>query len=252
MNDVVNSDVFQEIPPISITHRGKGKIGVSVSPSKRNQKQKQMSSGASLSIKSTTKVVSNAASSNTSSFLVNKTVTKSTLNRKIVEEQIQSPYSFEPPVTDAEVKRTIPTDDLNIRNQKVDALESYDFIKKLSVDEKGETPAMNVHCVPGSSKCSKECIETLGSTWEEHTLPLKVEKSRENHPRAGGSEKLNEKFRNTSIYRIPSVNFAVHSVDNRLVLLSAFSLQKLIECLGLQSPFCRQRNCYAVSRMDIL
>ncbi|KAF3622022.1 hypothetical protein FXO38_31541 [Capsicum annuum] len=126
MNDVVNSDNdFQDMPSISLDRKGKSNISISVSPSKKKQKQKQMSSGASISIKTPTKVVSNTAVSNTSPLLDNKTVKKTTLNKKLVEEQIQSPHNIEPPVTDAAVKRTIPIHDLNILNQKVNALEIY-------------------------------------------------------------------------------------------------------------------------------
>ncbi|PHU19523.1 hypothetical protein BC332_10674 [Capsicum chinense] len=126
MNDVVNSDDdFQDMPLISLSQKGKSKMDVSISPSKKIQKQKQMSSGASISIKTPTKVVSNAAASNTSPLLINKTIKKSTLNKKPVKEKIQSPHIIEQPVTNAAVKRTIPIHDINILNQKDDALESY-------------------------------------------------------------------------------------------------------------------------------
>ncbi|KAM3327812.1 hypothetical protein P3S68_033274 [Capsicum galapagoense] len=126
MNDVVNSDDdFQDMLPISLSHKGKSKIGISVSPSKRKQKQKQMSTGASISTKTPTKVISNAAVSNTSPLLDNKTVKKFTLNKKLVEEQIQSPHNIEPPVINATVKRTILIHEINILNQKVDAQEIY-------------------------------------------------------------------------------------------------------------------------------
>ncbi|KAF3654391.1 hypothetical protein FXO38_15181 [Capsicum annuum] len=98
-----------------------------------------MSSGTSISIKSPTKVVSNATVSNTSSLLINKTVKKSTLNRKPVEEQIQSSHSIESLVTDAAVKRTIPIDDFNILNKKIHALESYS-----NMDVNGTPSRLNV------------------------------------------------------------------------------------------------------------
>ncbi|KAF3680768.1 hypothetical protein FXO37_03180 [Capsicum annuum] len=126
MNDVVNSDdEFQDMRSISLARKGQSKISISVSPLKRKQKQKQMSSGESISIKTPTKVVSNAAVSNISPLLDNKTIKKSTLNKKSVEEQIQSPHNIEPPMIDAVVKSTILIHDLNILNQKVDALEIY-------------------------------------------------------------------------------------------------------------------------------
>ncbi|PHT43137.1 hypothetical protein CQW23_17162 [Capsicum baccatum] len=101
-----------------------------------------MSLGASILIKTSTKVVSNAAASNTSPILVYKIVKKFTLNKKLVEEQIQSPHSIEPSVTDAAMKRIIPIDDLNIVNQKVDALESYSYM-----DVNGIPSCLNVPVV---------------------------------------------------------------------------------------------------------
>ncbi|KAF3620354.1 hypothetical protein FXO37_33304 [Capsicum annuum] len=93
-----------------------------------------MSSDVSISIKSPTKVVSNATASNTSPLLVNKIVKNFTLNRKLVEEKIQSPHSIEPLVADAAVKRIIPIDDLNILNQKIDVLKSYHGTQRSEID----------------------------------------------------------------------------------------------------------------------
>ncbi|KAF3633328.1 hypothetical protein FXO38_01460 [Capsicum annuum] len=111
-----------------------------------------MSSGASISIKTPTKVVSNVSISNTSPLLDNKIAKKSTLNKKSVEEQIQSSHNIEPPIIDAAVKRTIPVKSefqnlCNLitvnHNTVMDAIKSKDidekdFIKKSSVDEQGK------------------------------------------------------------------------------------------------------------------